>query len=113
MSEQTAKNMVDWAYTAITFQGLKGRRVVFGYDFMGMETVLIHILANRNSFGIAACLAYCSLTGMFTLVWGKAETIGLPEKLSDVVWHSSRLIWTHTFIMQSMLHWQSVNNMHR
>ena len=53
MSEQTAKNMVDWAYAAVTYQGLKGRRVVvFGHDSMGMETALAHILPTRNSFGI-------------------------------------------------------------
>ena len=53
MSEKTAKAMIDWAYSAITYQGLKGRRiVVFGHDSMGMETALAHILPIRNIFGI-------------------------------------------------------------
>lgn len=53
MSEQTAKDMIDWAYAAVTYQGLKGRRVVvFGHDSMGMETALAQILPIRNSFGI-------------------------------------------------------------
>ncbi len=53
MSEKTAKDLIDWAYAAITFQGLKGRRVVvFGHDSMGMETALAHVLPIRNNFGI-------------------------------------------------------------
>ncbi|KAA3618910.1 MAG: hypothetical protein DWQ05_05950 [Calditrichaeota bacterium] len=53
MSEKTAADLVDWAYAAITYQGLKGRRVVvFGHDSMGMETALAHVLPIRNQFGI-------------------------------------------------------------
>lgn len=53
MSEKTAKDLIDWAYAAITYQGLKGRRVVvFGHDSMGMETALANVLPIRNQFGI-------------------------------------------------------------
>jgi L-fucose isomerase len=53
MSEKTANDLIDWAYAAVTYQGLKGRRVVvFGHDSMGMETALAHILPIRNNFGI-------------------------------------------------------------
>ncbi len=53
MSDKTAKDLIDWAYAAVTFQGLKGRRiVVLGHDSMGMETALAHILPIRNTFGI-------------------------------------------------------------
>ncbi|MBN2364897.1 MAG: hypothetical protein EH225_01960 [Calditrichaeota bacterium] len=53
MSERTKTALIDWAYAAVTFQGLKGRRIViFGHDSMGMETALPHVLATRNSFGI-------------------------------------------------------------
>lgn len=53
MTEDTAAALVDWAYAAITYQALKGRRVViFGHDSMGMETALAHILPTRNTFGI-------------------------------------------------------------
>ncbi len=53
MTDATAEAMVDWAYAAITYQGLKGRRVVvFGHDSMGMETALGHIIPTRNTFGI-------------------------------------------------------------
>ncbi|MFB3879849.1 MAG: hypothetical protein ACE149_01235 [Armatimonadota bacterium] len=53
MSEATAEALVDWAYAAVTYQALKGRRVViFGHDSMGMETALAHIIPTRNSFGI-------------------------------------------------------------
>ncbi len=53
MSEKTAAGLIDWAYAAITYQGLKGRRVViFGHDSMGMETALAHVLPIRNQLGI-------------------------------------------------------------
>lgn len=53
MSEKTAKELIDWCYAAITYMGLKGRRVViFGHDSMGMETALAHIIPTRNIFGI-------------------------------------------------------------
>ena len=53
MTEQTAKNLIDWCYAAVTAVALRGRRVlVFGHDSMGMETALAHILPTRNVFGI-------------------------------------------------------------
>jgi len=53
MSDKTITALIDWVYAAITYQGLKGRRVVvFGHDSMGMETALPQVLATRNRFGI-------------------------------------------------------------
>ena len=53
MTEQTAKNLIDWCYAAVTAVALRGRRVViFGHDSMGMETALAHIIATRNTFGL-------------------------------------------------------------
>ncbi len=53
MSDPTAEALVDWCYAALTFQGLKGRRVaVFGHDSMGMETALAHVIQTRNAFGL-------------------------------------------------------------
>ncbi|MHC4434535.1 MAG: hypothetical protein ACYTBS_22080 [Planctomycetota bacterium] len=53
MTEQTAKNLVDWCYAAVTAVGLRGRRVmVLGHDSMGMETALAHIIPTRNTFGV-------------------------------------------------------------
>ncbi|MCL5408423.1 MAG: hypothetical protein M1135_00125 [Candidatus Omnitrophica bacterium] len=53
MSDKTTKVLIDWCYAAITYQKLKGRRVViFGHDSMGMETALAHIIPTRNIFGI-------------------------------------------------------------
>ncbi len=53
MSEYTQTTLVDWAYAAVTYQGLKGRRVVlFGHDSMGMETALPHVIPTRNTFGL-------------------------------------------------------------
>jgi L-fucose isomerase len=53
MTEQTATNLIDWCYAAVTAVALRGRRVVIlGHDSMGMETALAHILPTRNTFGI-------------------------------------------------------------
>jgi len=53
MTDQTANNLIDWCYAAVTAVGLRGRRVVvLGHDSMGMETALAHILPTRNTFGI-------------------------------------------------------------
>ncbi len=53
MSVDTAADLIDWCYAALTYTGLKGRRiVVFGHDSMGMETALAHVIATRNIFGI-------------------------------------------------------------
>ncbi len=53
MTEQTAKNLIDWCYAALTTVALRGRRVViFGHDSMGMETALAHVIPIRNTFGL-------------------------------------------------------------
>lgn len=52
-SADTVQALVDWCYAALTYVGLKGRRVVvFGHDSMGMETALSHILPTRRTFGL-------------------------------------------------------------
>ncbi len=53
MTEQTAKNLIDWCYAAVTTVALRGRRVVIlGHDSMGMETALAHVIPIRNTFGL-------------------------------------------------------------
>jgi len=52
-TEPTAAALIDWAYAAVTYAGLKGRRVVvFGHDSMGMETALTHVIPTRRTFGV-------------------------------------------------------------
>jgi L-fucose isomerase len=52
-TEPTVQALVDWCYAALTFAGLKGRRVViFGHDSMGMETALAHVNPTRRAFGL-------------------------------------------------------------
>ncbi len=53
MTQSTADALIDWCYAALTFAGLRGRRlVIFGHDSMGMETALAHILPTRRTFGL-------------------------------------------------------------
>lgn len=50
---KTVSALIDWCYAAVTYVGLKGKRVVsFGHDSMGMETALTHVNATRNTFGL-------------------------------------------------------------
>lgn len=52
-SPETVNGLIDWCYAALTFAGLKGRRVlIFGHDSMGMETALSHINPTRRTFGL-------------------------------------------------------------
>ncbi|MBP8302499.1 MAG: hypothetical protein KBE04_00055 [Phycisphaerae bacterium] len=52
-TEPTVQALVDWCYAALTYAGLKGRRVVvFGHDSMGMETALAHVIPTRRTFGL-------------------------------------------------------------
>jgi L-fucose isomerase len=52
-TESTVAALLDWCYAAVTFAGLRGRRVVvFGHDSMGMETALAHVLPTRRCFGL-------------------------------------------------------------
>jgi len=53
MTPATAEALIDWCYAALTYVGLKGRRVVIlGHDSMGMETALAHVHATRRTFGL-------------------------------------------------------------
>jgi len=53
MSKQTAENLIDFCYAAVTTVALRGRRVVvWGHDSMGMETALAHVIPTRNTFGL-------------------------------------------------------------
>lgn len=53
MTEKTFTNLVDWLYGAVSYQNLKGKRVVvFGHDSMGMETALQHVIPTRNTLGL-------------------------------------------------------------
>jgi L-fucose isomerase len=53
MTEATAAALIDWTFAAVTYQALKGRRVVvFGHDSMGMETALPHVIPTRRRFGL-------------------------------------------------------------
>ena len=53
MSDSTFTALLDWCYSAVTYQSLKGSRVViFGHDSMGMETALQHVIPTRNNFGM-------------------------------------------------------------
>ena len=53
MTDTTGEALIDWCYAAMTYAGLRGKRVVvFGHDSMGMETALAHVIPTRRTFGL-------------------------------------------------------------
>lgn len=69
-----------------------------GRDYFPGGGNAVNFVSPGGIEGIAARLAYSSLSGMFSLVWDEAETIDLPDKLANAVCHTSTPIWPHTFI---------------
>jgi len=49
--------------------------------------------------GIAARLAYSSLTGMFSMVWDEARTTEVPRKLGQAMCELTTPTWPHTFVV--------------
>jgi L-fucose isomerase len=68
--------------------------------------------------GVAGRLAYSSLSGMFTMFWDEAETISMPEKLSEKVRSASSYDWPHTYVcpkyasMYEYKHFAPANHFH-
>jgi L-fucose isomerase len=69
-----------------------------GRDYFPGGGNAVNFISPGGIEGIAARLAYSSLSGLFSLVWDEAETIDLPEKLAAAVCDTSTPIWPHTFI---------------
>ncbi|MCG8306929.1 MAG: hypothetical protein MI975_06005 [Cytophagales bacterium] len=59
----------------------------------------VHFISPAGIEGIAARLAYSSLSGMFSMVWDEAETVLPPEKLARAVCETANPTWPHTFVM--------------
>ena len=49
--------------------------------------------------GIAGRMAYSATTNLFSMVWDEAETVALPEQLSQAVCATSSPTWPHTFVV--------------
>jgi L-fucose isomerase len=68
--------------------------------------------------GIAGRLAYSSLSNMFTMAWDEAETLAMPNKLSEKVRHTSSWAWPHTYVspkyatMYEYKHYAPANHFH-
>jgi L-fucose isomerase len=49
--------------------------------------------------GIAARLAYCTTSGLFSMIWDEAKTTEVPAKLSQAMCDLTTPTWPHTFIV--------------
>lgn len=59
----------------------------------------VHFISPEGIEGIAARLAYSSLSGMFSMVWDETETVLPPQKLAQAVCETANPTWPHTFVM--------------
>ncbi|KEO74271.1 hypothetical protein [Anditalea andensis] len=59
----------------------------------------VHFISPGGIKGVAARLAYSSLSGMFSMVWDEAETVELPEKLAQGICNTANPTWPHTFVV--------------
>ncbi|MEC3908266.1 hypothetical protein VOI54_14650 [Tamlana sp. 2201CG12-4] len=78
----------------------------------------VHFISPSGIKGIAARLAYSSLSGMFSMVWDETETVLPPEKLAKAVCETANPTWPHTFVMpkyatmEEYKHYAPANHFH-
>lgn len=58
----------------------------------------VHFISPPGIEGIAARLAYSSLSGMFSLVWDETETVCPPRELAEAICETANPTWPHTFV---------------
>ena len=66
------------------------------FSYMGNS---VHFISPAGIEGIAARLAYSSLSGMFSMVWDEAETVLPPMKFSKLICETANPTWPHTFVV--------------
>ena len=49
--------------------------------------------------GIAARMAYSTVSGCFSMIWDEAETVDLPDDLAKAVADTSNVTWPHTWVV--------------
>ncbi|MBN1973091.1 MAG: hypothetical protein JW787_05595 [Sedimentisphaerales bacterium] len=49
--------------------------------------------------GIAARIAYSSITGLFSMIWDQAKTTEVPKKLAQAMCNLTNPTWPHTFVV--------------
>ena len=59
----------------------------------------VHFKSPAGLEGIAARLAYSSISGMFSMVWDEAETVMPPAPLAQAICETANPTWPHTFVM--------------
>jgi L-fucose isomerase len=58
----------------------------------------VHFISPSGIQGIAARLAYSSLSGMFSMFWDEADTVRPPQKMVNEIIQNANPTWPHTFI---------------
>ncbi len=85
------------------------------FSYLGNST---HFISPEGIEGIAARLAYSSLSGMFSLVWDEAKTVLPQSELAQAVCETANPTWPHTFVvpkyasMNEYKHYAPANHFH-
>ncbi len=85
------------------------------FSYLGNST---HFISPEGIEGIAARLAYSSLSGMFSMVWDEAKTVLPPVELAHAVCQTANPTWPHTFVvpkhasMNEYKHYAPANHFH-
>ncbi len=85
------------------------------FSYLGNST---HFISPEGIEGIAARLAYSSLSGMFSMVWDEAKTVLPPAELARAVCQTANPTWPHTFVvpkhasMNEYKHYAPANHFH-
>ena len=94
---------------------IKFPKAVEYFSYLGNS---VHFISPEGIEGIAARLAYSSLSGMFSMVWDEAQTVMPPEKLAKEICETANPTWPHTFLvpkhasMTEYKHYAPANHFH-
>ncbi|MDC6366249.1 MULTISPECIES: hypothetical protein [Flavobacteriaceae] len=91
----------DWAALPGTSPEEILKRITFPkaveyFSYLGNS---VHFVSPGGISGIAARLAFSSLSGMFSMVWDETETVLPPQELTNAVCQTANPTWPHTFVM--------------
>ncbi len=110
----------DWAAAPGTPSGEILKKITFPkaveyFSYLGNS---VHFISPEGIEGIAARLAYSSLSGMFSLVWDETHTVLPPEAMAKAICETANPTWPHTFLvpkhatMTEYKHYAPANHFH-
>lgn len=88
--DNSGSGSLDWATDSYLFE-------VFEHYFPG-GGFSVGYVSPTGLKCMAGRIAYSDLTGTYTMIQAEAESVALPDKLTEAVCHASSYSWPHTFL---------------